>query len=782
MIPKKYFKITLLFFFIVLLYFFYLIYRPFGFSKEISVIFGENDVEERNSDFYLKQNYIDLGKVSPQMIENNISYRNLYGTAAEFLLHPKRYPPDINKLKFALDFRGHGADLYGILPCAECQEALPQIPLYLDGLEDFETKEQVLYGEYPVFFYSDDFADKAFIESVSVESWINANLSSGTSLLITEELLNSLDFEAIANKSLSYDSSANTTLQAIFYGNQQFYIQSGKNLNLSFDKTNMNHLEGEDGLVVQILNLNNELMAERMFDDDGIIDAGNKTTEQSFSVSFNLPYDGVYKIFFKPLGNMDFELKKITFNTDKIVFDEALINGDNSFFTRLNSVGHLQMIPHEKILTTVKIISEDSEKSVSFNQYQAINQTKNIDLEKGDYLVETKGSLALDNAFFSQNAENFFLPYHVELRTNGISDSVLTRMDLYKKEGGLIHGENYFIRDELGLLGVQKELKSLPFYLALKFPSVPDSIYKILSNNSYNSVGDFCGLTIYSVFETSKNGTEDIECTKNSIIDAIKRNIPLHSGVVFNTDIVSSSDFYSLSGIDDYVADFQTYNPHVQGNSEFALYVKGDLDLDISKTDFNNEVGDDEVLVEIQDENRKVIYTSSLEDDGDTSNGQVPSIIERNIQLKYLNGLFYLRFVSMNPASNNDFGIESISLNSNKLMLLNRGNFYENTKLFFMYTGDPLSFSSKAPSNKIKKIKFNDEYTKPTNAGAKYYEDGMNVIETSGQLLTIADNNFYFAEDGYFDYSYYNTDSADYLISEYLGSYNFSLFDLFISY
>jgi len=781
---REYINLGIIIAVVFLVYFLYLIFRPFGFSDEISITFGENDIEGLSPDFYINQNNTLNGVVSPQMIENDVSYRNLYGTTTYFTFRPKRYLPDVEKLSFSLDLRAMGADMFIEIPCKECDGKTPEIPVYLNGLEDYSGKITLGSEKFPAYFYSKENLVVSPGSSEYIEQWIQENVPSGTPVLITGELLKTLDLNKLANPLLDFDANKITTLTPTFFAGQKFFVQSPNQLQIGFTKTNSNHLSGSDALSVQILDLNDSLIAEKVFADDGITEGGAKSTEQKFSISLDLPAKGIYQLYFKPTENTDFELNDITVNTNKIVFQEGQIKGDNTLFGKVNAPGILQIISHEKNDSGIQLSGETQiDLPIKY-----INKTINVAIESGAFELSTQSLLTLKNAIFSENADTFFLPYSIELRTLGQTDNVLTRMDLYEIDEGILHGSNYFIKNELQSLKAKADLKEIPVQIRLHFPPDQEEIYRILGNRNY--ISDFCGFTLYSIQNNPPVAQNETTCEKDNLIQLIKDIIPADEKVDFVTGQLQENDFYEVSGIEDYQSESNELTINLRGNSKFAFYIQGDLNMTISKIDLNSFGGRDDITVSILDKDNRVIYTDTIEDDVNTgNNNKVSTPIEKTLRLNRLSGLYFLTFEeSVQRGGSADYLIEEIAINTNKFISIGGGIIFQPTSLFFN-NRRPDNVNFHFWYNNPQDILVDDDdsrtivFTTENNriSTPVPFEAGLHKIETTGGQIRIFNNNFAFSDDGYFNFSPYSQ-GADYILIDNMEPFEFSLYQFSVKY
>jgi hypothetical protein len=105
------------------------------------------------------------------------------------------------------------------------------------------------------------------------------------------------------------------------------------------------------------------------------------------------------------------------------------------------------------------------------------------------------------------------------------------------------------------------------------------------------------------------------------------------------------------------------------------------MELEIGKLDFNNQVGTDNLVLEITDAHQKTVWTGLLQDDGNSSNDKQPSEVKPfyytvpNLD----DGIYFITIYRRHIGSKRkaDAGIEYIKINSNMLMGYGQTLFYK---------------------------------------------------------------------------------------------------------
>ena len=161
-------------------------------------------------------------------------------------------------------------------------------------------------------------------------------------------------------------------------------------------------------------------------------------------------------------------------------------------------------------------------------------------------------------------------------------------------------------------------------------------------------------------------------------------------------------------------------------------------------------------------------------------------IIEKNIKINNLHGVYFLTLKSKISNSNDEFGIKNIKINTNKFMILNEGTFYkptglsfdiiENKKIHFYFrTATPLSIIT-TYSGEATDVVFENKKN-----NLIFIPKLRHHIKTNKDQLRIIGNNFSFLKYSFFNYSRYEQ-GDNYIVTDNLGNFNFSLYKLVSNY
>jgi hypothetical protein len=161
-------------------------------------------------------------------------------------------------------------------------------------------------------------------------------------------------------------------------------------------------------------------------------------------------------------------------------------------------------------------------------------------------------------------------------------------------------------------------------------------------------------------------GNHSLENNVNSSEEFIYKNLPGASA--WSTRKLNPVDVK----LSDYKQENTRINTTFRDNLNLAVYAEGSLDINFTKQDLNNYLGQDEYTINVTDSSGNVIFSQAYADDGDKlADGRLGIEQYFSIGLDNLGSeIYYISFIKDNFNQYSDSTIKNIKINSNKILIL----------------------------------------------------------------------------------------------------------------
>lgn len=672
------------------------LYTAFRFSPlnhRIDVKFAVNDVLDNNDGFYFLEKNIEGERISSTDVEGDEEgYRDILRPTAYATIHGKKYPADIQRLSFdtRIDVPDANLDVQ-VLCSSECTRELPKLPLYINGIEDYQHQYDFRNDTY-VYSPAAVSAPSSF---QSVEEWMLEQNS--RSFYVTQETWSQLDKTQFVDMPNGNIRETDYAVDTILFPNQELYVQASESFHVQFTKRNFNSRQGRDSMIVHVRDVNGTIVDERTLLDDGVTSGTSARTEQDFDYTFTLPGSGVYVLDFSVVDNDDFVIQNLTMNTDKVSFSSARLRQAGSIYTALREPTSIILaaenrspsgvVKVENILTGVQ--TEYEWRTVP------ISNTMVIPLEAGEYRIEVDNTVDIQNGMFSFSSDVIFQPFSVDmhLAMPSIEDVVVTRLQVSKNNDGTLRVQNHFVNDDF-TYWTPPAIEEIDVDnindLSLEF-SVHLQGERAFENAEIMDIAqltdEWCGMSLFSTTQLLEEDVPEHEegCSVENTKNHLSNLLPEFSSIDIHTQYFQYADLVQIEGVEDYSGDPGQYvETHVRGDSQFAFYAQGDWSAKIHKVDLNRAAGPDEVRVRVVSSAGEILYSETIDDDGNRTDNKIHSDKYHEIQLNGLDGVYFLHFDELPlDRADDDFMIADIEMNTNKLMLLSDAVFIEPTDVYF---------------------------------------------------------------------------------------------------
>ncbi len=202
---------------------------------------------------------------------------------------------------------------------------------------------------------------------------------------------------------------------------------------------------------------------------------------------------------------------------------------------------------------------------------------------------------------------------------------------------------------------------------------------------NYHRIASFDGVDIFTPNPTHLDGTAFAEAT--SVTDWLEKNYP--SNLENPTTIQIYDDAFPKSKLVNHDVGFipnsQTHITHrLRGPHTFIGYFKDSIDLHVTKQDRNRSPGPDIVHVKVYDLNGEVLAKTILDDDGHASGHVIDEVVRGQLSVPVPDGVYIISF-EYHPDETYyaDWFLTSITLNTNKLMVVGHSRIMGTSTVFF---------------------------------------------------------------------------------------------------
>lgn len=745
-------------------------------SSSYNIRFGVNDLERDNPSFHIYQSDIDKGHVSGESLSRDITYRELLRPSISLALTPKTYPNDLEQLSLKLQFKPTNYDLSIIGKCESCDEQNISLPLYFEDFESYQKIEAKTQYNDQIFIYTQTALNDTDLAAKStIETWIDSTLSTTSPVTISENVYADFNFSFFENKTISAENTP-SVLPYTFAPQQEFYIYTNDDvLEISFEKNNNNIGEGLDKLIITTRTISGQRLGSEEIKDDGITSGNRKKTTQTISdIKLKSNPSGITILTFKAPEKEDFELSQLSLDTNKIVFNRITSKLNSTFYTAPINAKQLQITTHEESAHGISITNQiTNEISLITDELYGFNHKKHIPLSASEYEISLSGSHVIENVWLSHNKEAYFNPFTRNFQQFPLGEFVVTATDIEKTQGEDVTATTIIKKQYIPYLLNKNNSNEFKLTLASNISSDSDIIRSIWQR--YKEVETSCDISIFSLFASTYEYGPSYDCSSEGRKDWITSILPDSASLKISSVVLENDEFIAVPDeeLSDYENTLNTISTNLQGEIHGALYTEDGIYMSITKRDINKYSGSDDIAVTISDIFGNIIDTISIEDDGDASDSALVSLPQvSTFDLPDYNGLFLFSVIEKGDTEpTNDYIIESIELNTNKIVFTDTYAFRESTDIYFSNSSPiELTFRVKFEKNiNDTDVIIDDELvstlTTELRSDKQLVLEGNHNLYISDGSIDIAGTSFAFSTENFFNYSPY-AEGYDYIITD----------------
>lgn len=643
-----------------------------------------NDVEDSDrfteQDIYFTQSNIERGSISSRQSSGEETYRYLQRPEAVVTLYAEKFLTDINHFDIRLHLDPaveNAGSLFGSVQCTACEQQLPRLSLYVNGLEQYAHKQRI--NNVYVYSYTD-----LSHSGGSLRSLLEQSLDVGSPIYVGEGAQASVDMNTIQNAAAVIQDGA-LEIDADLFGQQKWYITANGVLDVAFKKVNSNESKGKDGARVRLTDLNGNTIQSYIVEGDGVESGNGVQIVQEQDIHFDAVDSGVYMLHIDPIENSDFYITDLSINTDSFVIGAGRIRTDSTLYTAVRSKHSITLAPTTTARHSIEIKNADDSIAHQLQIDSLVGDRPQIvDLDAGEYTIDSAiGVIDVDNGLVALHKDQFFQPFMYDVETVVPRDVVVTRSDIETMADGSVVLNSYYTEEEMRRLSALESKDRMLLRVEAELPiSEQRALQQVLWNN-YRLVDSVCGVSIWSkVDQLIASSTENPDCS--NVVEQVRAVLPQYESVHVRTKELSLSDLYTVRNAETVLPGPYEYALYMKGRTRFLVGVGNQgFQATISKVDLNREPGDDRAAVYVQNIDGDVLYYDYIEDDGTSAATAAVASVDHVISLPELAaGNYFLTIEDVSSEQANDYMIHTIEANTNQFLSVDGGNFLEPTMLY----------------------------------------------------------------------------------------------------
>jgi hypothetical protein len=368
-------------------------------------------------------------------------------------------------------------------------------PIYLDWLRNYS---RVAHHDGLYVYRPGD--PSAADTDTDVPDWLAKNVPPDKSLTIIDDAIPKSLF---ANFNVSADSSTSTRIDYVLRGPHTLYVNLAADLQLSFDKRDLNAYVGGDAIRAELRDLDGNMISEQDVPDDGDDEADSAyIPARNFAFTLNIPKSGTYELRFinaddKP-SVRDWTLSHLQLNTNRIVFapnTPIFFLKPAKLYTEASASSSLKaQIWYDAQIQEITLNTGSSTERLNLTKLdEGAIATKN--LRRGPYDISYPGNAILtldDEAALS--ASSFFRVFTHPIKTTR-GDYVVTSIDRISAKNGTPSFALSFSSSTLARL---RDLRNVNLQFRSTALSSAASRIGALSEENFHALGIYGGK--YAVF------------------------------------------------------------------------------------------------------------------------------------------------------------------------------------------------------------------------------------------------------------------------------------------
>lgn len=662
------------------------------FSASIQVTFGQTDTTQRNNGFFFLDKSIASGRITPtgeELSEEDAEPSRTQLRPESFArIELKRHPQDMSELGIELELTPEQVDMLSIdLDCAECTNALPSMLLY----ERFASEQEKQPLQNGLFAYGDSVSNATNAEELIQNAETGIAVSSGAKALI--------DRSAIRTTEMDTGDGSFSAEDAVFVPGQTLLVMAEDDIQIGFQKRNLNSNELPEELEVHLTDLaTGKRTVALSIPDDGIINGDSKRTEQEIEQSLAIAEPGIYEIAFVAPQAETMSIRDLELNTGKVVFTEGAIRGARTVYTESRTQGSI-MLESLGIGEEGGVNVQESSGSQFIEWPEELyGTTITLPVEEGAYAIELDTDTAVSNGVFALREEDFFQPYTADIRTERTSENevLITRMELTPLEDNRIRLRSAFTKDELRQIQLpavdvlERNAADQAKRLDVTLRATPTAQEGLTSSElfalqeSHARILDACGVQVYHVDGIQPDASDAPDCattntgddsedklTNDQIAELLTSAVPEQAYLRSASEQFTLTERLDIRASQDAARVVTTLEPFTRGSMQFIMYLPeaGEQQFTLEKTDLNRAIGSDAVRIEVRDADGVLVYGDHIDDDGDRAATNQMQTQERSFSFNADAGVYTMAIIEQGSGvKDDDFMLSRIVVPTNKFM------------------------------------------------------------------------------------------------------------------
>jgi len=734
-------------------YLIFSIFQSIFYKKDYSIDFSDNNFKNTKNVFYIDEEknspiFESLGELS-----DKTTYAKINNTPISLIFQPTEYT--LNKeQEFSLLFKGSGDwKLSTICESCSIEKKYDWAPLYtskfgndryflikyIDNLYVYSTQE-----------IKNNNADDIF-------QWIKQNIEEGSSIEFFSK--KQIDKNYFVNPDIDFKKNTYTEIDKTLRGHHEFYVYLENDIDIEILKEDLNLYEGPESIYVRLYDLNDNLVFEKIIEDDGIVDASREIKSVPIKKMFKeqINKKGVFRLSFNDVSfsNSDWLIKKFKINTNKVILtdDINLIIDPAVIYTTINSLKKINVDAwHKEAVQKINFISNKhntKELNIGAENLGKINE---VILEPDEYAINVQGDQHLSGAYFAFQKENYFEPFLYDFKNYDNPNFIISDF-YYSEEGSWIRSSITIPRERI------ENSKIIKLLLKNDDINANYNKEKDLLSSWMTPISTFNNITLFGKVQSMEN--DFIKTDLNNWLESL---VPLGSKIITDKIInLPQLNFVNKKIEETASIELKEINCALRGSHQFYVYFKTIPNIKIYKKDLNWYNGDDIAKVALTTLDETPLCEMIIADDGNTSNNRKEGIEFNTITCPEVSkGLYLLTVKAGNnpdPENENDFFINKIIMNTNKLLakdkilniepikLFASNNFDRNINFYYWHKDkNQVVTITNNNAEDIFEITEND-FKKNINYILK---KGDNEILSSKGDVIFSGSNFSFDKDGWF--------------------------------
>jgi hypothetical protein len=481
---------------------------------------------------------------------------------------------------------------------------MPALPLYIPGIEERTHKVAVTAGGTPAFVYTN-----GEVPVSTQEATLQSVVPNGSTVFVTDEIRERMDMAAFVDTDVPFVREPSAAATVSVQPNTDVTIRAGHVLHVHAQKVNRNTKAGSDGMTLQLLDMNDQVIASRIIHDDGNRSGDGQSAEQQIAVTFHVKERGTYRLRVRAAQNTDFALVGLRVNTNRVSFEEVTLQAFDTVYMQVDGARALVVTPRYRSADPIRITNTVTGEVRTVDLVDAVSQQPlRVVLPPGGYLITAPIEAHFGNAYFGSALDTVFAPF------------VYHFTDTAEEATAIVTGLNVAVDSDHA-----------------------DAIRVV---NAWNRE------ELAHVTQPEQDRFVDVQ---------YRVDVGESAGTAVTVDTTQQPEGFR--------SDVQYIGTQILGSARFVLYSEGTLDMDVVKQDRNLIEGGDQALVRVIDPSGTTVFSQLMSDGGDRTASNIPAAPQHmQITVPNTHGVYTVDVQSL-PLHNqrNDFSITEIRVNTNKV-------------------------------------------------------------------------------------------------------------------